>query len=240
MKKTVVNTKNSVNLENQEFYTKEVIISLKKVRNIGLKYFSLSGQQISIKKNSQISFESSLERDFIQLLEFNKKVFSYYEQPIKILFNNEGKRKSYVPDFYIKYSDDRPDELVEIKFREDLKKNWSKYKPKFKAAKQFCDDNQIIFRIIDETKIRNTFLYNAIFLLSYIRPKANIDYYYVDCIFDFVRENEKSTPNEIIETLGQDISGKAELIFVIWYMVASDILHCDMNQKLTMNTKIYI
>ena len=45
----------------------------KRVREIGLKYSSLSGQINSQKIKQPVQFESSLERDFIYLLEFDSR-----------------------------------------------------------------------------------------------------------------------------------------------------------------------
>ncbi len=73
-----------------------------KVRKIGLKHSSLSGSFFSAKTNKEVQFESSLERDFIFLLEMDWVIESYHEQPITIYYSDsEGKQRSYTPDFFI-------------------------------------------------------------------------------------------------------------------------------------------
>ena len=59
-------------------------MSLKKQRNISMNQFSLTGHIKSLKRNELVDFESSLERDYIHILEFDENVRYYYEQPLKI------------------------------------------------------------------------------------------------------------------------------------------------------------
>lgn len=91
----------------------------KRVREINFKYGSLSGNFVSKKnENRLIQFESSLERDYVYLLEFDPEVYCYLEQPLKIKYvSPQNKRKTYVPDFLVRYRDPLiKDELIEIKF----------------------------------------------------------------------------------------------------------------------------
>lgn len=96
-----------------------MIISLKKQSYIKLSKMSLTGRISSVTNNSVVEFESSLERDFIYLLEYNPEVNQYFEQPIIIKFYFKRKEKSYIPDFYVEYSEDKK-ELIEIKYQRDL------------------------------------------------------------------------------------------------------------------------
>ena len=59
---------------------KKIRMSLKKQRNISMNQFSLTGHIKSLKRNELVDFESSLERDYIHILEFDENVRYYYEQ----------------------------------------------------------------------------------------------------------------------------------------------------------------
>ncbi|MFD0962547.1 TnsA endonuclease N-terminal domain-containing protein [Pseudofulvibacter geojedonensis] len=222
------------------FFKEEVIISLKKVREIGLKNYSLSGNITSLKTNDFVSFESSLERDFINCLEFDNSVLTYCEQPIKIFFTSNSKEKYYVPDFYIKYNDERIDELVEVKYKTDLSRNKQKYEDKFKAAKIFCDNNNMIFKILDENYVRTPFMENCKFLLPFRRLKNNIDFIDVGIIEERIKNHKHPTPNNIIIQSNFPEDRKAELLHTLWFMIANYIVNIDLENKINMNSKIWI
>jgi len=221
-------------------YTEEAIISLKKVRNIGLKKFSLTGNITSLKQNSQISFESSLERDYIYLLEFDTTVDEYFEQPLKIFYEVEGKKRYYVPDFYVKYCTNKRDAIIEIKYTYSLKKDKKKLEDKFKAARVFCQSNDIDFKILTEEDIRNELLFNSKFLLSYRNPKSVINYEDVELLEELIKSSQTKTPSFIINTLDTDIEHRAQLLYTLWYMIANDLAQTEINSKLTMSSKIWI
>lgn len=222
------------------FLTEEAIISLKKVREIGLKNFSLSGNISSLKTNSSVSFESSLERDYINLLEFDSSVSTYCEQPLKIFFTINSKKKYYVPDFYVKYSDGRKDEIIEIKYKDDLEKYKRKYINKFNAAKLFCKENNLNFRIIDEIEIRTPLLENYKFLIPYKRPNNIIDFLDVTILEERIKAVNIATPNNIINESFFSEDRKAELLYTLWYMVANNMVKIDLTEKLTMQSQIKI
>jgi hypothetical protein len=53
------------------------------------------------------AFESSLERDFLLLLDFNPDVEFFEEQPVKIVYHGaKGRRRTYTPDVLVRYRTD--------------------------------------------------------------------------------------------------------------------------------------
>lgn len=233
-----------INYSSESLYlnknTEEAIISFKKIRDFGLKNFSLSGNITSIKKNDLVSFESSLERDYIYLLEFDNKILQYCEQPLRIYYKTKNKKSHYVPDFYVKYSDGRPSELIEIKYSEDLLKNKKKLQDKFLAAKSFCNVNNINFKTLTEKEIRTDFLFNCKFLLGYKKPRFDINFEEVEKLQYLIEDNTNSTPNSVINLLNTDLEHKAQLLYILWYMISNDLVKCDLSSKLSMNSKIWL
>ncbi|MES2863013.1 MAG: TnsA endonuclease N-terminal domain-containing protein [Bacteroidota bacterium] len=232
--------KNELNLH---YLTKKVMVSFKKSRNIPIKEFSLSGSIVSLKNNDTIDFESSLERDFISLLEFEDKVVKYCHQPIKIYYCND--KKYYVPDFYIEYENGRK-EIVEIKYSNDLLINHDKFKYKFEAAREFCKANNIKFLILTEIDIRSSYLENVKFLLRYsfnyhsggvISFLSNKD---LEEIKKTVKNTQECTPNILLDKLCNNIERKAETLYLLWYLVLAKEIKADLNIKLNMNSKIWI
>lgn len=229
-------------LDNQFYtgFTKEIRISLKKVREIGLKYWSLSGNVVSAKENRFVSFESSLERDYIYHLEFDNNVNRYSEQPIKIYYKIKERRTFYVPDFYVEYIEGAKKEIIEIKYEEDLKVNKSKYKAKFKVAEDFCLANNMCFKVITEKSIRTDRLWNIKFLLKYRHPNSEINYEYVSLIVSKVKENKEITPIKLINDSGLNKDIRGIVLYTLWYCIANNFISVDLDRKLCMNSKLKI
>ncbi|MBD3842159.1 MAG: hypothetical protein IE909_09785 [Campylobacterales bacterium] len=73
------------------------------VRTIPKNYRNVTGIHASVKSEEKAMFESTLERDFITLLEFDNDVVSFDVQPVKIKwFDQNGKSRSYFPDVLVK------------------------------------------------------------------------------------------------------------------------------------------
>ncbi|MET0752747.1 MAG: TnsA endonuclease N-terminal domain-containing protein [Pyrinomonadaceae bacterium] len=71
------------------------------------------GKFPSLKNKSTVWFESHLERDFIYLIEFDKSVTKYLEQPFKVKYFINGKQHLYTPDFFLERQTEK--QVIEIK-----------------------------------------------------------------------------------------------------------------------------
>lgn len=224
----------------------------KRVREIGPKYNSLSGYFISKKQlNEIIQFESSLERDYIYLLEFDISVYSYLEQPLSILYtDSKNKKHKYTPDFLVTYSDNNiPDTLVEVKYHEDLISNYLIFREKFQAADKFCKKNNLTFVVLSEKEIRDSnqeYLNNIKFLSSYRdvfeifeRNGHEVDDKAVFSLLNRINILKKCSIKYLIDLLTDNEYYRAELIYCIWYLIANRYIQCDLNKKLNLSTIIW-
>ncbi|UWX59756.1 TnsA endonuclease N-terminal domain-containing protein [Chryseobacterium oranimense] len=231
--------------------TKEDANFVKRVREINAKNFSLSGIINIDQLKNPIQFESSLERDYIFLLEHDQNVKHYLEQPLKIkYFDHNKKQRTYIPDFIVEYFDDRPTELIEIKYTSTLIAKKDELEQKFKAAREYCQRHNLIFKITDEINIRElreTELYNYKFLHRYKNYFHNINK--DKTAFPILNENlvllriklkelKKCTVSELVTQSARDSDKQAELIFLIWYMVSNNFIKTDLTKKLTLNSII--
>jgi hypothetical protein len=82
-------------LYNPQYQKKEGDMPVRKVSNRG---GNIIGKFPSIKMRRMIAFESLLERDFIYLLDYDKDVEWFEEQPLTIEYQHEGKRRHCIPD----------------------------------------------------------------------------------------------------------------------------------------------
>lgn len=223
----------------------------KRTREIPLKGSSLSGI-INNKDHNQVQFESSLERDFIYLLEYDKNVKSYLEQPIEIYYiDRNGKNRKYTPDFYVLYHDNT-EEIIEIKYEKTLQIKKDDLYQKFDEAEKYCNSLNIKFKVITDIKIRDICgnkLDNIKFLTRYKNYFNNIDKDKsafiplntdINQLISQMEIFKKCTISDLIQRCSKDKNKQAELIFLTWYLVANNFILADLNQKLTLNSPIWL
>lgn len=101
--------------------------------------------------------ESALERDFVMLTSFLDAGVTIISQPMTISFENDGRPRRYTPDFEVRWINGEV-EIVEVKYRTDLRAGWPRLKPAFAAASALARSRGARFRIATERSIRGPML----------------------------------------------------------------------------------
>ena len=211
-------------------------------RNIPLNHRNVTGYKSSLKSVSQ-HVESTLEADFLMLLDFENEVDSFETQPCTILYKgSEGENRRYTPDVLVHYRNGSQI-LYEVKHRGDLFENWKKLKPKFKAAIQYAKANNMKFKIITEKEVRTTYLSNLKFLARYIRH-GSTDIGNAELIKNKLKLLKSSTPNELIQSLCLSKINQGKMLYNLWSLVALSIMNIecigiDLTIPITMNSRIW-
>lgn len=215
-------------------------MDLKPTRRITKSYWSITGKKPSKKTGKSHRFESTLERDYITLLEFDDQVENYIEQPLTIYYFYEGKDRVYTPDFLTIYKPSANTQplLAEIKYKADLQRHQSEYKPKFDVAIKFAHENGYRFSIITEEDIRTVHLQNAIFLSRYIQNE--VDKQLASVLLTGLSGLHQSTPETLITYCGNTANCKSELLYALWQLVARKKVNCNLDMPITMHSKIWI
>jgi len=215
-------------------------LNLKPTRSITKSHRSITGKKPSKKTGNTHRFESTLERDYITLLEFNDQVDYYLEQPFPIHYLQDEKDRIYTPDFLVIYksSANKKPLLSEIKYKADLQLHGEDYKPKFNAALKFCEENGYRFSVITEDNIRTTFFRNVVFLNWY--KLEQIDDGYATLVLTTLLHLKESTPEELVTCCENASTRRERLLYVIWQLVAKTQISCDLNSPIAMNSKIWI
>jgi hypothetical protein len=131
------------------------------IRKIPKNYRNVTGIAASGKAIGSAQFESTLERDFLALLEFSSDVEIFEVQPVKIeWYDNLGTPRSYTPDALVTFAPATGKQpwLCEIKYRADIKKHWDTLHPKFIKGISYAKRHGWRFRIITEVEIRTPYL----------------------------------------------------------------------------------
>jgi transposase InsO family protein len=214
------------------------------VRKIGKDSSSLKNLVYSAKNEKNNLVESSLERDFLEILEFDNCVDYYCEQPLEIEYLDNGVSRTYIPDVFVSFRESHSltigmkKTIFEIEYRSTLKEKWNEFKPKFKAAKKYAEEQGWGFRILTEREIRTTYLNNIKFLLQYKNAK-NVNTNGCRIIQDTLQDLKRTCPEELIIRASRDKKMQAELIYCLWYLVANNFIGCNLTVPLNMRTELW-
>jgi hypothetical protein len=131
---------------------------VRKVHNRGN---NIIGQFPSLKMKL-IAFESTIERDYIFLLDYEAEVTHFEEQPLTIEYEHEGKRHGYTPDFHLVWAGQNI--LVDCKLVDLV--DTADNRPKFAAASVYCTQRGWHFSVVTDRDIRSGFRLSNVKLLT--------------------------------------------------------------------------
>lgn len=179
-----------------------------------------------------IEHESGLERDFVTLVQFLDAGASIRSQPITIHFDAEGRSRRYTPDFHVAWSDGRT-ELIEIKYRADLRAQWRRLRPVFAAARRVAAQDSGRFRIVTESGIRGVLLDHARRLLP-LRC-APLDSVVADRAMTAARSLAEPTFGAIVCAASQD---RVQALGAVWRLIARGMLVADLTRPIRIDSMV--
>lgn len=210
------------------------------VRKIKKNYRNVTGIFASTKAVGEAPFESTLERDFLTLLEFSPEVVQFEVQPVKIEWrDSQGKPRHYTPDVLVEFKAEigRAPWLCEVKYRADLKKDWDTLHPKFLQAIRYARENEWRFRLMTEVEIRVPTLKAARFLLPFRRQILSPDR--SEQLLAVLKGLKETTPNDLIRCLTSDSTAQALWIPAIWHLIAHFKIGSDLQADISMSSRIW-
>jgi hypothetical protein len=178
--------------------------------------------------------ESALERDFVTLTSFLHPDVSIISQPVTLTFRDNAMTRRYTPDFLVRYLSGHA-ELIEVKYRTDLRGNWSRLKPGFVAARHWAREQGAVFRITTERSIRGPVLDNAKRLLPLRR--APVDAGVIELVLNAARSTGTATFGGLLAVL--PLSRQAGLA-ALWRLIARGTLRVDLAAPITFDTRVSI
>jgi TnsA endonuclease N terminal len=181
-----------------------------------------------------VEHESALERDFVTLTAFTDAGAAITSQPVTIWFDDKTKRRRYTPDFRVAWSDGRV-QLVEIKYRADLRANWSRLRPGFVAARDWASQHGASFRIATERGIRGPLLDNAKRLLPL--RSAPFDAKAVDAALSIARSLPDCNFGQIVNAMSGD---RAAAFASVWCAIARGLLLVDLAVPIQLDTLVRV
>lgn len=203
------------------------------LRRVPISSVSLTGEVLGAE------FESSLERDLLLLCAFDDSINWFQSQPLTIHYKgSDGRPRRYTPDLLIHFGTDqkatRRPMLCEVKYREELRESWAEYLPKFRAARRYCKENGMQFRIFDESRIRTPKLANVQFLWRYKFAEDCGAYY--DELMGALIKSGPTRMSPVIDQLYSTMQAKGEAVWAWWTMVAQGGIECNLDLPLNRET----
>lgn len=200
-------------------------------RRIGIQSRSMTGTRPDSQR-----YESALERDFMELVEWEHDFLSYQAQPVWVSFVNiHGVTSRYPPDGLVRWKLGRKPLLVEIKYRKDCAGQWRELRRKFRAARIYADAQGWDFHVVTEDQVRGQRQINIRFLLGYRSWKID-----KRIATDIQRELESGpkSVSELLSALGRMGHSAPQVIPMIWHLVANRVLSVDMELPISTRTVI--
>lgn len=205
-------------------------------RLVGVRTRGLSGR-VALEQGSA-GFESSLEQDLIELLDFDPRVSELLVQPFSLYHEENGRRRRYTPDVQATYAGGRPEVVVyEVKYQEELRRDWAKFRARFGAAYRHCRSNGWRFKVVTEKHIRTPYLRNVKFLRRYLRTSEK-ELIAGQLLYSF-KATGPTTAQALLSATYQSSESRLRAIPVLWKMIADGRVGCDLNVPLTMASIVW-
>ena len=220
-------------------------------RKIRPSRYSVTGYVPTTKGAKAQDAESSLEHDFLTLLEYDRRVERYVAQPFTIEWRDStGAKRRYTPDVIVKYSylAMREDPYLrttvfEVKPQSILRADWPDLKPKLRSAIGWAKEFGCRFHLVTETEILTPYLANVRFLLDYrsrhLPDRSGLIAARQHLIAQTLAELQMTTPKELLRRMASDLHQQAELIPWIWNLINQEFIGVDLSKPLTMASPIW-
>jgi hypothetical protein len=129
----------------------------------------MPGQWFSTTAERFLEYESLLERDWMLLMDFDRRVEWICEQPLRLRYTKDGRPASHVPDLLV-WRDGAP-ELCDVKSEERVED--PEFQVQVRAMELACAEAGLGYRVLSEPDPQ--LLVNARWLAGYREPPFDPD-----------------------------------------------------------------
>lgn len=206
-----------------------------KRRIVGPNRRSYTGRHVGLDQ-TEVRYESSLERDFLTLMRFRPDVISIREQPETFGFvDDQGQARRYTPDFEVIFGNKTV--LYEIKYREELRKNWERYRGVVRFMRDHCAERGIHFRIMTDLTIRSVKFENVKLLSAHVKTPPH------SAMSERLRRLLSQGPATVLEavrSLCPAAEDRADFYAALWPLLARREIQMDWSKPIGMETRIWL
>lgn len=120
------------------------------VRSVHHGHKNIIGHFPSLKLRRMVAFESLLERDYLYLLDFERDVLMFEEQPLTITYQQSTITRSYTPDFLLQ----RRSHPLLVECKPMVFVDTAENQEKFSAARAWCMEQGYSFQVVTDVEVR--------------------------------------------------------------------------------------
>ena len=178
-------------------------------------------------KGHMIVCESRLEKEYVELMQFDRSIQSLKSQAHKLVYYDEGKKSSYTPDFIIERKDGK--EIIEVKHSKSL----PKHKQKLLDVEIAYSLLGLRFLVLTEEFIRKQpRLANAQLILRYSWEKVSRKSF--KALVDHFKDFGTDTIGSVLEKL----SPKGVLMGELYKLIFHGIIMLDFDKQIDEDSEI--
>ena len=186
---------------------------------------NIIGNFASIKMKRLVEFESTIERDYLYMLDYQPSVISFEEQPFTIDYTYEGKTARYTPDFLV--STTETSVLVDCKPTKST--DQVDNQRKFQAARDWCEKNCLRFEVVTDDHLRiGHELRNVKLLTQFARHAVNATS--KASVRDHLMQNQGTLPIASLTELVSPSSPNSVLV-VLFHMAFHHTIDIEMTVR---------
>jgi hypothetical protein len=201
---------------------------VRKITNKGTK--KCIGKFPSMKAGRNVWYESTIERDFIYLLEFDWDVIRYKEQPFRVKFVYEGKKCTYVPDFFVQ----RRNKFQVVENKPEEKANTEANRSRHRILKSIFREQGYEFIVVTDIQIRvEPLLGNVKTFWRYARTRIH-PLQEVLCQ-EYLSERREASIQELADTLAPH----GVTLQVVYALLYRGVLSTDMHRPIGPEAVVY-
>lgn len=201
--------------EREGFWEKPI----RQITNKGTK--KCIGQFPSLKVQRNVWYESTIERDYIYLLEFDRDVIRYKEQPFRLKYTYEGKSRTYVPDFFVQ----RRNKFQIVENKPEGKANTPVNKLRYTLLKSIFREQDYEFIVVTDLQIRTEpLLENVKIFWRYARTRIH-PLHQIRCQ-EYLSERHEVSIQELADSLSpQGVTLQIVYALLHWGVLSIDLHH---------------
>jgi len=205
-------------------------------RQIKKSYISCVGYFKSYKNNNQLAFESILERDFFTILEFDKNVVAYKEQPFTLRYKLNSVNTKYTPDVLVDY-EDGSQKVFEVKYQDEINANTELQDKLANLKNEIKKQKNLVFEIFTDEDLNDIYLNNCMFLYKF--AFLNGDEVLHEKVISEIANLKSPIP---VKTFAENITNSQNeyltILPYIWHELFKNNSLIAMREKITMNSTI--
>ena len=197
-------------------------------------HLGVTGKLPTRLNDHSLFYESLRERDLFVLLSYDPAVERVEDHPFPIWYGSGKRKRRYTPDAKVDYRDGRVSQLIEVKVESELERNPEKYEAPFEAARAYCQEHDLSFRVVTDRDMPRPRMTNLRFLLPYRgeAPQPEVEFRLRESV------TTPMTLAAVIEVMGEQGLASADVIVESWRLAARQELKVELDAPLSLQSTL--